>query len=147
VVTVRHGDSDVLGRVRSELDAGVSDLLTFFGPAAVLYRAADFIGDGYEETLDLINDDVDETEAQVFGPGNDDHAQQIYSASARHRRRAHVPGRATAAPERRSTKVSLGMLKGTREPPPTCRRAGREVQPIDRIRADLGRRPWTRSCR
>jgi magnesium transporter len=76
VVTVRHGDSSVLRRVRDEFDKG-SELLQY-GPSAVLYRAADLVVDGYEEAIDCINDDVDEIEAQVFGPGEDDHAQRIY---------------------------------------------------------------------
>lgn len=76
VVSVRHGDTRILGRVRDEFDQG-SDLLQF-GPAAVLYRAADLVVDGYEEAIDCINEDVDEIEAQVFGPGEDDHAQRIY---------------------------------------------------------------------
>jgi magnesium transporter len=76
VVTVRHGDTAVLRRVRDELDQG-SDLLQY-GPSAVLYRAADLVVDGYEEAIDCINEDVDEIEAQVFGPGEDDHAQRIY---------------------------------------------------------------------
>jgi magnesium transporter len=76
VVTVRHGDTGVLRRVRDEFDLG-SDLLRY-GPCAVLYRAADLVVDGYEEAIDCINADVDEIEAQVFGPGEDDHAQRIY---------------------------------------------------------------------
>ena len=50
VVTVRHGDSEVLGRVRAELDRGESEL-PGRGPAAVLYRAADLVVDGYEEVI------------------------------------------------------------------------------------------------
>ena len=76
VVSVRHGSSTVLKRVREELDAG-SPLLVH-GPTAVLYRAADLVVDGYEETIDLINDDVDEIEIQVFGTSEDGHAERIY---------------------------------------------------------------------
>ncbi len=76
VVTVRHGDSDVLRRVRAEFDEG-SDLLVH-GPAAVLYRAADLVVDAYEETISLINDDVDEIELQVFGDDEQGHAERIY---------------------------------------------------------------------
>ena len=34
--------------------------------------------DGYEDAVEDINGDIDEIEAQVFGPGNDDHAARIY---------------------------------------------------------------------
>lgn len=76
VVTVRHGSSSVLTQVRREFDEG-SPLLAH-GPTAVLYRAADLVVDGYEETIDLINDDVDEIEIQVFGTSEDGHAERIY---------------------------------------------------------------------
>jgi magnesium transporter len=77
VVTVRHGDSAILRRVREELDREANDLLAF-GPTAVLYRAADLVVDGYEEAVEFNNDDVDDIEAQVFAPGEDDHAERIY---------------------------------------------------------------------
>jgi magnesium transporter len=76
VVTVRHGDSSVLRQVRSELDAG-SGLLVH-GPAAVLYRAADLVVDGYEEAIEHITEDVDEIEALVFGDAEIGHAERIY---------------------------------------------------------------------
>jgi len=78
VVTVRHGDSDVLARVRAELDGGDSHHVTH-GPAGVLYRTVDLVVDGYEEAIDYINEDVDEIESQVFGVGRDeDHVERIY---------------------------------------------------------------------
>jgi magnesium transporter len=78
VVTVRHGQSDVLRRVRSELDRNDSELLTH-GPTGVLYRAADLVVDGYEKAITYINEDVDEIESQVFGSnGEDDHSERIY---------------------------------------------------------------------
>ena len=76
VVTVRHGNSDVLRQVRQELDAG-SPLLEL-GPTAVLYRAADLVVDAYEATIELINEDVDEIELQVFGDDEENHAERIY---------------------------------------------------------------------
>jgi magnesium transporter len=78
VVTVRHGQSDVLRRVRSELDRDDSELLTH-GPTGVLYRAADLVVDGYEEAIAYINEDVDAIESQVFSSnGVDDHSERIY---------------------------------------------------------------------
>ena len=47
VVTVRHGESGVLRQVREELDSAAAESLAF-GTAAVLYRAADLVGDEYE---------------------------------------------------------------------------------------------------
>jgi len=76
VVTVRHGESSALRQVRAELDSGAE--MPVHGPAAVLYRAADLVVDGYETAIDSINEDVDEIEAQVFGDDDDDHAQRIY---------------------------------------------------------------------
>ena len=78
VVTVRHGDSDVLRRVRAELDAGGPEAMSH-SPTWVLYRAADLVVDGYEEAIAFINDDVDEIESQVFSGGDeDDHSERIY---------------------------------------------------------------------
>jgi len=78
VVTVRHGQSDVLRRVREELDHGASDLVGH-GPTGLLYRAADLVVDGYEAAIENINDDVDEIETQVFASAEaDDHSQRIY---------------------------------------------------------------------
>ena len=97
VVTVRHGSTEVLHQVRRELDAGVTGARVEFGAASVLYRAADLIVDGYEHAIELIDEDVDEIEAQVFGPGGDDHAERIYKLKSEvaELRRAVVPlGRA-----------------------------------------------------
>jgi magnesium transporter len=76
VVSVRHGDSDVISLVRAELDDG-SDVFEH-GPAAVLYRAADLVVDGYEATIESMNEDVDEIESQVFSVTDAAHAQRIY---------------------------------------------------------------------
>ena len=65
-ITVRHGESDVLRRVRAELDGDAPELLQH-GPSAVLYRAADLVVDGYEEAIACITVDIDEIESQVFG--------------------------------------------------------------------------------
>jgi len=89
VVTVRHGDSDVLRRVRTELDSlgsARSDRTAtegadggWHGPMRVLYRAADLVVDGYETALDAINEDIDEVETQVFAsPSGEDHSERIY---------------------------------------------------------------------
>lgn len=76
VVSVRHGDSDVLRTVRAEMDAG-SEFMAH-GPTGVLYRAADLVVDEYEDAASRINDDVDEIEIQVFGDDEAEHAKRIY---------------------------------------------------------------------
>ena len=79
VVTVRHGDSDVLSAVRADLDAAQSrSPLLAHGPAGVLYAAADRVVDAYEQVATAIDDDVEEIEAQVFGGDQQDHAERIY---------------------------------------------------------------------
>ena len=77
VVTVRHGDSDVLHQVRAELDSGDSELLKH-GPTGILYRAADLVVDGYEDAITSIDEDVDQIESQVFSEVIDDHSERIY---------------------------------------------------------------------
>ena len=77
VITVRHGESDVLRRVRAELD-GDSPSLLRHGPTAVLYRAADLVVDGYEQAIACITVDIDDIESQVFDGRNEDHAERIY---------------------------------------------------------------------
>jgi magnesium transporter len=76
VVTVRHGDSDVVSRVRQELDHN-SDLLGG-GPAAVLYRLVDLVVDGYADVAAEIDVDVSDIEVQVFGGDPVDHSERIY---------------------------------------------------------------------
>jgi len=92
VVTVRHGQGDVLRRVREELDRGDGPAAGF-GPAGVLYRAADLVVDGYESALGEIDVDVDDIEARVFGPGQVNHAERIYKLKqeAAEVRRAVLP--------------------------------------------------------
>jgi magnesium transporter len=77
VVSVRHGDSTVLRRLRAEVDAA-EPRAPFQGPTAILYRAIDLAVDDYGEAVTAIDTDVAEIEAQVFGPGQADHAERIY---------------------------------------------------------------------
>jgi magnesium transporter len=76
VVTVRHGPTTVVQRLRAELDAG-SEFATL-GPSGVLYRIADLVVDQYEQTIDFINTDVDQIETQVFANDDSDHVERIY---------------------------------------------------------------------
>jgi magnesium transporter len=77
VVTVRHGDSQVLTQVRAQLDAGDEQLM-LHGPVGVLYRVADLVVDGYEAAVMRINDDVDQIESEVFGDDDRDHSERVY---------------------------------------------------------------------
>jgi magnesium transporter len=77
IVTVRHGHSDVLHRVRGEFDAGAKNDVAY-APSGVLYRAADLVVDQYEEAIESINEDVDDIETQVFGADDVDHTERIY---------------------------------------------------------------------
>jgi magnesium transporter len=76
VVTVRHGDNDVVSRVRKDLD-GNQDLLGR-GPSAVLYRLVDIVVDGYADVAGEIDVDVSDIEVQVFGGDPVDHSERIY---------------------------------------------------------------------
>jgi len=77
LITVRHGDTDVLTRVRRELDEGKLEV-PGHGPAAVLHRVADLIVDDYAVVAQSIDDDIAEIEQQVFGPREADHTERIY---------------------------------------------------------------------
>ncbi|GAB3267547.1 magnesium and cobalt transport protein CorA [Kineosporia babensis] len=77
LVSVRHGDNDVLTRVRRELDAGKLEA-SQRGPIAVLHRVADLIVDEYALVAAAIEDDIAEIEQQVFGEREADHTERIY---------------------------------------------------------------------
>jgi magnesium transporter len=77
LVTVRHGDNDVLEQVRREFERGSEH--PEFGVSEVLYRVAARVVDGYQEAIDYIYDDVDDIEEQVFGGGEQDRSERIYS--------------------------------------------------------------------
>jgi magnesium transporter len=76
LVTVRHGDNDVLDQVRQEFETGSEH--PEFGVAEVLYQVAARVVDGYQEAIDFIYDDVDDIEEQVFGGGDQDRSERIY---------------------------------------------------------------------
>jgi len=76
VVTVRHGDNDVVSRIRKELDG--SRKLQRGGPSTVLYRLLDSVVDGYADVASQIDVDVSDIEVQVFGGDPADHSERIY---------------------------------------------------------------------
>jgi magnesium transporter len=77
LVTVRHGSDDVLHRVRRELDSNSGELVRP-SPSGVLHRLADLVVDDYEGVLELLDNQVDDVEEQVFGPHDSDQAERIY---------------------------------------------------------------------
>jgi magnesium transporter len=80
VITVRHSASDVLRRVRAELDApGSVPQADRHRPCWVLYRATDLVVDEYKEIPRLLNEDMDEVELQVFDTEHhEDRSERIY---------------------------------------------------------------------
>jgi magnesium transporter len=140
VVTVRHGQSDVLARVRSELDRGESPL-PGRGPTSVLYRAADLVVDGYEDAIVSITEDVDEIESQVFSGDDQDHAERIYKLTREiaEFRRAVLP---LAAPLHRLAEESVPVVD--KEAAPYFRdvhdhalRAADAIEGHDRLLSDV----------
>jgi len=112
VVTVRHGESDVLRELRRALDAAApgSDLLAR-GPVGVLYGAADRVVDVYQEVADAIDIDIEEIETQVFGGDEQDHAQRIYKL----KREVMEFRRAVAPLDRPLQRLSDGEVPGVPE--------------------------------
>ncbi|HET8931029.1 MAG TPA: magnesium and cobalt transport protein CorA [Acidimicrobiales bacterium] len=106
VVTVRHGPTAVLQNLRTELDAG-SDFMSL-GPSGVLYRIADRVVDQYEQTIDFINTDVDQIEAQVFANDDSDHVERIYKL----KREISQFRRAVVPLLRPLERLTLGLVPG-----------------------------------
>ena len=67
VVTIRHGPTPELGKVRRRLE-GQQDLLKM-GPEAVLYAILDRVVDDYQPVIAGLRNDIDEIETEVFGGG------------------------------------------------------------------------------
>ncbi|CAN5484993.1 magnesium/cobalt transporter CorA [soil metagenome] len=76
VVSVRHGTSNALSEVRSELETDPERLQ--WGPSAVLHAVADKVVDQYGVVARGLDNDVDEIESQVFSDDRLSHAQRIY---------------------------------------------------------------------
>ncbi|WP_217200790.1 magnesium/cobalt transporter CorA [Streptomyces buecherae] len=80
VVTVRHGEANPLGSVRSRLEQTPAVLQ--HGPTAVMYAVSDAVVDHYLEVADALHTDLDALEAEVFTPdgaGRGDSAGRIYA--------------------------------------------------------------------
>ena len=78
VITVRHGDSPDLARVRRRMEDDPELLAR--GPEAVLYAILDAVVDGYAPVVAGLQNDIDEIETQVFG-GEPKVSRRIYDLS------------------------------------------------------------------
>ena len=77
MVTVQHGNSDVLAPVRKRLE-GMPELLRH-GPSAVLYAVCDAVVDDYEEIAHDVEQHLEDLERQVFASEGGADAARIYS--------------------------------------------------------------------
>jgi magnesium transporter len=76
VVTVRHGDHGGLAGVRKRMDTTPANCA--LGPYAVLHAIADHVVDHYLEVTDLVENDIDAMEENVFSPTSDTDIEHIY---------------------------------------------------------------------
>ena len=80
LITVRHGESSVLGEVRRLLEADPGRLKS--GPLGVLHAVVDRVVDDYALVVRGLNTDIEEIERQVFSEERSNHAQRIYRLKA-----------------------------------------------------------------
>jgi magnesium transporter len=76
VVSVRHGMSASLTRVRRDLEADPERLA--MGPGAVLYAVADKVVDEYLAVIQGLDLDIDQIETEVFSGPKAAHAERIF---------------------------------------------------------------------
>jgi magnesium transporter len=76
VVTVRHGKASPLAQVRRKLEADPERLQ--LGPLAVVHAILDQIVDDYFPVLDGLDNDIVESEEQVFAPERINPGPRIY---------------------------------------------------------------------
>jgi magnesium transporter len=78
VLTVRHGSAPDLSAVRRRMESAPE--LLKLGPEAVLYAILDTVVDGYAPVVDGVENDIDESEIQVFS-GDPRVSRRIYELS------------------------------------------------------------------
>jgi magnesium transporter len=76
LISVRHGGPSPLGDVRKQIEAR-KDLLRC-GPGSVMHAICDRVVDNYEPVLAGIEDDIEETEEQVFSSDRGAPTERIY---------------------------------------------------------------------
>ena len=76
VVTVRHGEHGGLAGVRKHLEASPANLK--LGPYSVMHAIADHVVDTYLDVTDLIENDIDAMEEDIFSPLAQTNIESIY---------------------------------------------------------------------
>ena len=76
LITVRHGDTDLLGDVRRQIADAPEELMC--GPIGVLHAIIDRVVDDYAVVLRSLDVDIDEVEQQVFSSTRANPAERIY---------------------------------------------------------------------
>ncbi|MGP4054378.1 magnesium/cobalt transporter CorA [Mycobacterium sp. 4D054] len=76
VVTVRHGEHGGLAGVRKRLESSPANLR--LGPHAVMHAIADQVVDTYLDVTDLIENDIDAMEEDIFSPQARTDIESIY---------------------------------------------------------------------
>jgi magnesium transporter len=76
LITVRHGDTDLLANVRRRIADAPDELKC--GPIGVLHAIVDRVVDDYAVVLRSLDDDIDEVEQAVFSSTRSNQAERIY---------------------------------------------------------------------
>ena len=76
IISVRHGESPILGDVRRMMEEDPSRMK--WGPLGALHAIVDRVVDDYAIVVRNLNVDIDEIERQVFSDERKNHAQRIY---------------------------------------------------------------------
>ncbi|MCF2529851.1 magnesium/cobalt transporter CorA [Yinghuangia soli] len=76
VITVRHGLHGGLGELRHRLEENPELLAA--GPSSILHAVADRVVDTYLDVTQLLQDDIDDVENEVFGGKGNGDAGRIY---------------------------------------------------------------------
>ncbi|HUP87465.1 MAG TPA: magnesium/cobalt transporter CorA [Acidimicrobiales bacterium] len=76
LITVRHGETEVLADVRREIVDAPEELKC--GPIGVLHAILDRVVDHYSDVLVDLDVDIDDVEKQVFSNTRDNLAERIY---------------------------------------------------------------------
>jgi len=142
VLTVRHGEANPLGSVRSRLEAEPEVLR--HGPTAVMYAVSDTVVDHYLEVAAALLTDLDELEASVFARESREAADMVsriyeFKRRALEFRRATVP---LADPVTRLTGSGVPFVHKDsrlffRDVADHLSRVNEQVESIDRLLSDI----------
>lgn len=142
VLTVRHGEANPLGAVRTRLEDDPGVLR--HGPSAVLYAVSDAVVDHYLDVAAALHTDLDELEAGVFATNSRvgaDTASRIYEFKRRalEFRRATMP---LSDPVTRLTGAGVPFVHKDsrlffRDVADHLSRVNEQVESIDRLLTDI----------